>query len=142
MDIRVKVIPKSSKTELTGYLPDGTWKIKVAAAPEKGKANRALMRFPRGEAGRGEVGIRIVSGKRRNSNGFTWTNDRAVAAHRQKRDAGGERGERNPLRVGKPEMQALLVEAEKLDHEAGRWNRAPDTSPGWRRPRAACRSCE
>ncbi len=45
MDIRVKVIPKSSKTELAGYLPDGTWKIKVAAAPEKGKANRALVEF-------------------------------------------------------------------------------------------------
>ncbi len=44
-DIRVKVIPKSSKTELVGYLPDGTWKIKVAAAPEKGKANRALVEF-------------------------------------------------------------------------------------------------
>jgi uncharacterized protein (TIGR00251 family) len=45
VDIRVKVIPKSSKTELAGYLPDGTWKIKVAAAPEKGKANRALVEF-------------------------------------------------------------------------------------------------
>jgi len=45
MDIRVKVTPKSSKTELTGYLPDGTWKVKVAAAPEKGKANRALCEF-------------------------------------------------------------------------------------------------
>ena len=27
MDITVKVIPKSSKTELVGQLPDGTWKI-------------------------------------------------------------------------------------------------------------------
>src|SRR5580704_16872584 len=45
MDIRVKVIPKSSKTELTGYLPDGTWKVKVAAVAEKGKANRALCDF-------------------------------------------------------------------------------------------------
>jgi len=27
MDIRVKVIPKSSKTELTGYLPDGTTRM-------------------------------------------------------------------------------------------------------------------
>jgi len=42
MDILIKVTPKSSKTELTGYLPDGTWKVKVGAAPEKGKANRAL----------------------------------------------------------------------------------------------------
>ena len=45
MDFRVKVIPKSSKTELVGYLPDGTWKVKVAAVPEKGKANRALLDF-------------------------------------------------------------------------------------------------
>jgi uncharacterized protein YggU (UPF0235/DUF167 family) len=37
MDIRVKVVPKSSKTELAGYLPDGTWKVKVSAAPEKAK---------------------------------------------------------------------------------------------------------
>ena len=37
MDIRVKVTPKSSKTELTGYLPDGTWKVRVAAAPEKSR---------------------------------------------------------------------------------------------------------
>lgn len=45
MDITVKVIPKSSKTELVGRLPDGTWKVKVAAAPEKGKANQALCAF-------------------------------------------------------------------------------------------------
>ena len=45
MDIKVKVIPKSSRTELAGQLPDGTWKIKVAAAPEKGKANKALCAF-------------------------------------------------------------------------------------------------
>jgi hypothetical protein len=41
MDLHVKVVPKSAKTELIGVLPDGTWKIKVAAAPDKGKANRA-----------------------------------------------------------------------------------------------------
>lgn len=63
MDIRVKVIPKSSKTELTGYLPDGTWKIKVAAAPEKGKANRALCEFLAGKLGVSKSKIRIVSGE-------------------------------------------------------------------------------
>jgi uncharacterized protein YggU (UPF0235/DUF167 family) len=36
MDFQVKVIPKASKTEFVGYLPDGTWKVKIAAAPEKG----------------------------------------------------------------------------------------------------------
>jgi len=43
MDIRVKVIPKSSKTELTVICRMATWKVKVAAAPDKGKANRALL---------------------------------------------------------------------------------------------------
>ena len=63
MDIRVKVTPKSSKTELTGYLPDGTWKVKVAAAPEKGKANRALCEFLAGKLGVAKSRVRIVSGE-------------------------------------------------------------------------------
>ncbi len=40
------------------------------------------------------------------------------AARNQQRNAGGQSRERNPLRVGKPEVQALLVEAEELDDEA------------------------
>jgi uncharacterized protein len=63
VDIRVKVIPKSSKTELAGYLPDGTWKVKVAAAPEKGKANQALISFLAGHLGVARSRIRIVSGE-------------------------------------------------------------------------------
>ena len=63
MDIRVKVSPKSSKTELTGYLPDGTWKVKVAAAPEKGKANRALCEFLAEKLGVAKSRVRIVSGE-------------------------------------------------------------------------------
>ena len=62
MDIRVKVIPKSSKTELTGYLPDGTWKVKVAAAPEKGKANKALCVFIADHFGVAQSRVSIVSG--------------------------------------------------------------------------------
>jgi uncharacterized protein (TIGR00251 family) len=62
-DIRVKVIPKSSKTELAGYLPDGTWKIKVSAAPEKGKANRALVEFLADRLGVAKSRIHIVSGE-------------------------------------------------------------------------------
>ena len=42
MTIRVKVIPKSSRNEIAGKLDDGTWKIKVTAAPERGKANAAV----------------------------------------------------------------------------------------------------
>ena len=63
MDIRVKVIPKSSKTELTGYLPDGTWKVRVAAVPEKGKANRALCEFVAERLGVAKSRVRIVAGE-------------------------------------------------------------------------------
>jgi len=42
MIIRVKVIPKASKDEVAGQMDDGTWKIKVTAVPEKGKANAAV----------------------------------------------------------------------------------------------------
>lgn len=63
MDIRVKVIPKSSKTELVGVLPDGTWKVKVAAAPEKGKANRALCDFIAEHLDVAKSRVRIASGE-------------------------------------------------------------------------------
>ena len=63
MDLRVKVIPKSSKTEFAGYLSDGTWKVKVAAAPEKGKANRALVDFLAERLGVAKTRVRIVSGE-------------------------------------------------------------------------------
>ena len=63
MDIRVKVIPKSSKTELTGYLPDGTWKVKVGAEPEKGKAYRALCEFVAERLGVAKSRVRVVSGE-------------------------------------------------------------------------------
>ncbi len=63
MDLRVKVIPKSSRTELAGVLPDGTWKVKVAAAREKGKANRALCEFLAEKLGVAKTKVRIVSGE-------------------------------------------------------------------------------
>ena len=45
MTLRVKVIPRSAKTEIVGEMADGTLKIKIAAPPEKGKANEELIRF-------------------------------------------------------------------------------------------------
>ncbi len=63
MDLTVKVIPKSSKTEVVGQLPDGTWKVKVAAAPEKGKANRALCAFLAEHFGVSQSKVTIVSGE-------------------------------------------------------------------------------
>ncbi|HZU28409.1 MAG TPA: DUF167 domain-containing protein [Bryobacteraceae bacterium] len=63
MDLTVKVIPKSSRTELAARLPDGTWKVKVAAAPEKGKANRALCAFLADHFGVPQSRVRILSGE-------------------------------------------------------------------------------
>ena len=43
MTIRVKVIPKSSRDEIAcDKLEDGTWRVKVTAAPERSKANAAV----------------------------------------------------------------------------------------------------
>jgi uncharacterized protein (TIGR00251 family) len=42
--LNVKVIPGSSKTELAG-VHDGRLRVRVAAAPEDGKANAALTAF-------------------------------------------------------------------------------------------------
>jgi len=45
MTVRVKVIPRSAKSEWAGTLADGTLKVRIAAPPEKGKANQALIAF-------------------------------------------------------------------------------------------------
>jgi len=39
----VKVIPRSSKSEIVEFLPDGSLRVKLAAVPEKGKANEELI---------------------------------------------------------------------------------------------------
>lgn len=43
--ITVKVTPRARKTEVVGLLEDGTLRIRVAAVPEDGKANQALIEF-------------------------------------------------------------------------------------------------
>jgi uncharacterized protein YggU (UPF0235/DUF167 family) len=40
--LRVKVIPRSKKNEVSGELADGTLKVHVTAPPEKGKANEQV----------------------------------------------------------------------------------------------------
>lgn len=42
MVLTVKAIPKSSRDEIAAVLEDGSLKVKVTAAPEKGKANLAI----------------------------------------------------------------------------------------------------
>ena len=59
----VKVVPGSSgSTRICGQL-DGMLKVKVAAPPEKGKANQCLLRFVAKELGLKKNAVSIVSGK-------------------------------------------------------------------------------
>jgi uncharacterized protein (TIGR00251 family) len=60
MTLRVKVIPRSAKTEIAGEMADGTLKIRIAAPPEKGKANEELIRFL--SAHFGVKKVEIISG--------------------------------------------------------------------------------
>ena len=38
----VRVVPKSAKSEVVGGMSDGSLKVKVAATPERGRANAEL----------------------------------------------------------------------------------------------------
>jgi uncharacterized protein len=57
----VKVVPRSSKTAIAGLL-GGMLKVKLAAAPEKGKANESLVEFLAGTLGVKRNTITITSG--------------------------------------------------------------------------------
>ncbi len=60
---KIKVTPKSQKTEIQGVLDDGTIKIRVAAPPEKGKANTELIKFLAKHYEVNKSQISIISGK-------------------------------------------------------------------------------
>ncbi len=61
--LKIKVIPKSPKSELVEAMADGTLKIRIAAPPEKGKANTELIKFLSKHFNAPKEAITIVSGK-------------------------------------------------------------------------------
>jgi uncharacterized protein (TIGR00251 family) len=61
IEITVKVVPGSSRTALAGELGD-MLKVKVAAAPEKGKANECLVDFLAQKLGIKNGDISLISG--------------------------------------------------------------------------------
>jgi hypothetical protein len=61
MIIHVKAIPRSAKTEIAGTMADGTLKIRIAAPPDKGKANEELVRFLRAHFN--ATSVEIISGQ-------------------------------------------------------------------------------
>jgi uncharacterized protein (TIGR00251 family) len=60
--LRVKVIPRSARSEAAGELADGTMKVRIAAPPEKGKANEELCRFLATHYGVARSAVTVVSG--------------------------------------------------------------------------------
>jgi len=58
----VKIVPRSSKTAVAGVL-GGMLKVKLAAAPEKGKANESLVEFLAEVLGIKRNAITITSGR-------------------------------------------------------------------------------
>jgi uncharacterized protein len=60
--LRVKVIPRSPKTGFAGEMADGTLKVRVAAPPEKGKANEELCAFLARHYGVSRDAVSVVSG--------------------------------------------------------------------------------
>lgn len=59
--LHVKAVPGASRTEVVGWLGDRL-KIRVAAPPEGGKANRAICELVAERLGVSAAGVEIVSG--------------------------------------------------------------------------------
>jgi len=59
--LHVKVIPGSSRDRIDGWLGD-TLKVRVAAPPERGKANAAVEALIAGALGIPSAHVRVVSG--------------------------------------------------------------------------------
>lgn len=63
MTLRVKAIPRSARSEIAGTLADGTLKVRIAAAPEKGRANAELIDLLARHFGVSASAVEIVSGQ-------------------------------------------------------------------------------
>jgi uncharacterized protein len=59
--LQIKVIPSSSNNSIAGWLED-TLKVKVTAAPEKGKANKAVIKVLEKALDLAKGSVNITSG--------------------------------------------------------------------------------
>jgi uncharacterized protein (TIGR00251 family) len=59
--LAVKVSPKASRSQIVGW-ENGELRIRLAAVPEKGEANRELIRFLAKELGIAKAQIELLSG--------------------------------------------------------------------------------
>jgi uncharacterized protein (TIGR00251 family) len=63
MYIQLKVTPKSQRTEFIERMADDTIKIRLKAAPEKGRANEELIRFLAESLKIDKTEVLIISGQ-------------------------------------------------------------------------------
>ncbi|MEJ2012334.1 MAG: DUF167 domain-containing protein [Anaerolineales bacterium] len=61
--LTIRVTPRARKTEFGGVLQDGTIRVRVAAPPVEGKANKALIAFLAEALGVRKNKIEIVAGE-------------------------------------------------------------------------------
>ena len=59
--LRLHVVPGAGRTGVVGRYGDG-WKVRVTAAPERGKANEAVVRLVAATLGLPRAAVTIVSG--------------------------------------------------------------------------------
>jgi uncharacterized protein len=59
--ISIKVSPGASRNQVQG-LVNGVWKMKIAAAPDKGKANKELIEFLARQLGLRKDAVEITRG--------------------------------------------------------------------------------
>jgi uncharacterized protein len=60
--LRIRVSPGARRTEIVGRQGDA-WKVRVAEAPERGRANEALLRLLADRLGVPRSELRLVSGQ-------------------------------------------------------------------------------
>ncbi|MGQ0721298.1 MAG: DUF167 domain-containing protein [Candidatus Eiseniibacteriota bacterium] len=61
--VEVLVVPRASRTERAGWDADGRLRVRLAAAPVDGKANRELLKFLAGELGVPAGRLRVSRGE-------------------------------------------------------------------------------
>ena len=61
--LAVKVIARASRSELAGLRDDGSLRVRIAAVPEKGKANEELRSLLSRYFGVSKSNVQIVSGE-------------------------------------------------------------------------------
>jgi uncharacterized protein (TIGR00251 family) len=62
--LTIRVTPRARKTEIGGVLDDGTLRVRIAAPPVEGKANKALIAFLAKVLGVRKNKIEIVAGEK------------------------------------------------------------------------------